>query len=939
MGRSDRRTFLANGLKTGALLAASGAAVTAAPDLASAATSGGRPGPPTALTVNGVPAPIGVDPDDVNFAWQVSDARRGAQQGAARLVVWPASTGTARPDHPLWDSGTVKGAQQAFVGYDGPTLAADTEYRWSVATTDQSGAQGPWSESGSFVTGLRADDWSASWLRPGPSGAVPEEYAYLRTVVHPSASPIVRATAYVAAAHKYQLWANGTMAASGPCFAYPDESYYQATDLTHLLKAGGANAVGLLHHWYGAGNGRPTAVPGALLQLTVHHADGTHEVYGSDGDWKEHAAEWLPAPARNTQAHDFVEIVDGRLSPLGWSTPGYDDSDWTAPTVLGPAGTVPFTHLYAQRTWITEHPLAPVSIKTLANGAVVVDYGKIVAARPIVTFHQGQAGRTVAMRMGYLLDPDGQVSSTHGTQGTDLSLTYIQRDGHQQFAVYTFNCFRYLQITAPGEPISSKDVTILARHTAMPEGKAATFTSSNKMLDAVWALCTHSSLFVSHEQFVDSPTRQKGQFTCDATNESQAIMRAWGDTNQSWQGLRDFARSQARFWPTGQVSELYPSGTTKSTIPDFSELYVEWVYRYYEQTGDKKTLAALYPVVQNICGYVWRYVDPTTGLVTQIPGGGTTYAYGIVDWPPEMRYGYDMATVARTTVNVLGANALNRAATMARVLGDTANATLYATRGQSVSNAINGRLVRADGVYIDGLHAAGAQSTHASQQANALALAYNVVPLARVSAVGAYVASLGIASGCDHGLELVRGLHAAGLDADLVRIVTNPNGPGWGHILASGGTFCWESWTPSDLEQDSLSHGWGSGALVGLHEALLGATVLSPGASGGSLKDVTFLSIAPPSGGLTHAAGTLTTRAGPVAVRWVKGTGGRALQLTVALPANAGAEVALPARSLKAVTESGRSVSGAPGVAVVAAKGGEVLLTVGSGTYNFAVSA
>jgi alpha-L-rhamnosidase len=944
MERSDRRTFLANGLKTGALLAVSGAVATGAADLAADAAqpAGGRPGRPISLWVNGVPEPVGVDPDDVNFSWRVADRRRGARQGAWQVAVWPASAGNRRPGRPLWDSGQVQGARQAFVHYAGPSLAADTEYRWSVTTTDHTGARGPWSAPAVFVTGLRDKDWVASWLRPGPAGPVPEEYAYLRTVVHPSASPIVRATAYVAAAHKYQLWANGTMAATGPCFAFPDESYYQATDVTHLLAAGRPNAVGLLHHWYGAGNGRPAAVPGALLQLSVHHADGTREVYGTDGHWKERAAEWQPAPPRNTQAHDFVEIVDGRQSPLGWSGPGYDDSGWSTPTVLGGAGTSPFTALFAQRTWITEHEIAPVSVHTLSNGAVVVDYGKILAGRPKVTFRHGRSGRTVAMRMGYLLDPDGQVSTTHGTQGTDLSLTYIQRDGAQEFVPFTYNAFRYLQVTAPGEPLAARAVTVLARHTAMPEGESATFSSSNKTLDAVWSLCAHSCLYVSHEQFVDSPTRQKGQFTCDAANESQAIMRAYGDTNQSWQGLRDFARSQARFWPTGPVSELYPSGTVKSTIPDFTELYVEWVYRYHERTGDDTTLAKLYPVVQNIAGYVWKYVDPTTGLVTRLPGGGTTYAYGIVDWPPEMRYDYDMSTVARTTVNVLGANVFNRAAVMAEILGDTASYNLYRQRGIAITNALNGRLVNAHGLYIDGLLATGAQSAHASQQANALALAYDLVPTDRVATVGAYVASLKIALGCDHGLELVRALHAAGLDADLVRIVTDPKGPGWAHILASGGTFCWESWTPSDLEQDSLSHGWGSGALVGLHEALLGVTVTGPmGGGAATTKDagLTYLEVRPPSGGLEHAAGTLPTIAGPVAVRWSKASGTNRLRLALSLPANARAQVVLPASAVTAVTESGRPVTGAPGITSAGASSGKVDLIVGAGTYRFTVSA
>jgi alpha-L-rhamnosidase len=948
--RSDRRTFLANGLKTGAVLAVSGVA-TAGEDGAAgaaAAPSAGRPGRPASLRVNGVAAPVGVDPDDVSFAWRVTDPRRGARQGSYRVAVWPASAGSARPSRPLWDSGTVHGSRQAFVAYGGPTLAADTEYRWSVVTADDRGVTGPWAEPSSFVTGLRAGDWTAQWLRPGPPGTFPEEYAYLRTVVRPSSSRIVRATAYVAAAHKFYLWANGSVIAQGPCFAYPDESYYQAADLTEHLQAGRPNAVGLLHHWYGAGNGRPPAVPGALVQLSVHHADGTREVYGTDGSWREHPGEWLPAPPRNTQARDFVEIIDARLAPLGWSEPGYDDSAWTSPTVLGPAGTAPFTHLYAQRTWITERTLGPVSVKTLENGAVVVDYGKIIAGRPTVAFRHGVSGRTIAMHAGYLLDPDGQVSTTHGIQGTDLSFTYIQRDGAQQFVPYTFNGFRYFQIDEPGEALSAAQLRVIARHAAMPSDPAATFSSSNEMLDRVWALCTHSSLYACHEQFVDSPTRQKGQFTCDSINESQAIMRAYGDQNQSWQGLRDFARSQARFWPTGEVSELYPSGTVKSTIPDFTELYVEWVWRYYLHTGDTATLATLYKVVQNICGYVWRSVDPTTGLVTQLPGGGTTYAYGIVDWPPMMRYGYDMTTVARTTVNVLGANVFTRAAAMAAVVGDTADAALYTQRAATITTALNSRLVRADGVYIDGLRATGAQSTHASQQANALALCYGVVPADRVGAVGAHVASLRIAVGCDHGLELVRGLHAAGLDADLVDILTDPKGPGYAHILASGGTFCWESWTPSDIEQDSLSHGWGSGALVGIHEALLGATVLGVGpatATGagllaGARAGQTLIEVRPPKTALAGASGVLPTVAGPVAVRWARGHGGKgAIRVGLTLPANAAGRVHLPATSATAVTESGRPLAAATGVSVLGTSTGELALAVGAGTYDFVVSA
>ena len=84
------------------------------------------------------------------------------------------------------------------------------------------------------------------------------------------------------------------------------------------------------------------------------------------------------------------------------------------------------------------------------------------------------------------------------------------------------------------------------------------------------------------------------------------------------------------------------------------------------------------------------------------------------------------------------------------------------------------------------------------------------------------MASLGLDVGPNHGLELLRALAAAGRPADMVRLLTDASVPGWAHILAAGGTFTWETWTPSDLIGDSMSHGWGSSALVAMQETLLG---------------------------------------------------------------------------------------------------------------------
>ncbi len=111
----------------------------------------------------------------------------------------------------------------------------------------------------------------------------------------------------------------------------------------------------------------------------------------------------------------------------------------------------------------------PVRLHTVAGGAVVADFGAVYAARATVAFTRGDPGRTVTLRAGYLLDPDGQVSTLHGTQETNLSSSYIMRAGSQAFEAFTYFGFRYLQIDNPGQPLGGSDVVALTRHAAMPD--------------------------------------------------------------------------------------------------------------------------------------------------------------------------------------------------------------------------------------------------------------------------------------------------------------------------------------------------------------------------------------------------------------------------------------------------------------------------------------
>jgi alpha-L-rhamnosidase len=930
VSRFGRRTFLASSAGVAAGAAATGAALPLEPgdfgDAGAAVrpsgTSGGdlaaARGPLRAgtLTVNGLTDPVGVDPDGCFFAWTLQGPGRAVSQTGSRLVVRrtdPTRTGV------VWDSGAVDSGRQAFVAYGGPALAADAAYEWTVQAHGAAG-WGPLSAPARFTTALREADWQAQWLRPAGASTQSDRVTYLRTEVVPPTGKVARATAFVSAAHTYRLFVDGKPVDAWPSFSYPDEQYVRAVDLTGAIVGGRRSAIGVLHRWYGPGQGRPASSPGLLFQLSVWYDDGRHAVFGSDRSWRELAAEWLPSPQRNADVGDFAEWVDGRAQPQGWSNPGYDAGAWSAVTVLGPAGTAPFTRSYAQRTTIREVPVHPVRLHTVAGDAVVADFGAVYAARPHVSFARGVPGNTVTIRAGYLLDPDGQVSTLHGTQGTNLTSTYIMRAGSQAFEAFTYFGFRYLQIANAGQTLGADDIVALTRHAAMPDA-AATFTSSDRMLNAVWRLCARSCLYCCNEQFVDTPTREKGPFLWDASNESEGVMRAYGDQNMSWQALRDVARGQARYWPAGQVNAVYPNGDGARAFATSTARYAEWLWRYYVSTGDLATATTLYPSVARAADWLWSARESRTGLL-----------YGLADTSNgDPVYGYDLSVVADTASNVLAVNALDRVSQLAALNGDTAGEQSSKSRAGQLAAAINGVLRRPDGTYVDGLTASGGQSSHASQQANALALAYGVVPADNVHAVGAYVASLGIDVGPNHGLELLRALAAADLPAAMVHTLTDASMPGWAHIVQAGGTFTWEVWRPSDLIGDSMSHGWGSSALVAMQETLLGVTLRAPGPDG-----TVHASVRPPTAGLTRASGSVPTVAGSLHVSWQRRGGGTALDVTV--PANATALVSVTAATASSVRESGHAVDGVPGVTSVTPDDGFIVMGVGSGTYAFTSS-
>ena len=171
--------------------------------------------------------------------------------------------------------------------------------------------------------------------------------------------------------------------------------------------------------------------------------------------------------------------------------------------------------------------------------------------------------------------------------------------------------WRYLQVLPPGagETLTVDDVTAIVQHQSRAVGRRATFDSDNPTLNAVFDLMQHSAIHSSEETFLDTPTREKGQFTGDTVDISYASMIAAGDRNATARAIREIVDSGTHSWKAassgyctaaqlpcsfpsigtpGRVNAVYPNGDNMRDIPDYTEFVPEWVWRYYEQPATSR---------------------------------------------------------------------------------------------------------------------------------------------------------------------------------------------------------------------------------------------------------------------------------------------------------------------------------------------------------------
>ncbi|WP_423820797.1 family 78 glycoside hydrolase catalytic domain [Salinisphaera sp. SPP-AMP-43] len=832
------------------------------------------PRAPSGLLMDLLPEPLGIRVTDhrPRLSWIVPALGPVPQQAAYRVQIGRSRDSLASGTDLVWDSGRVESDRSTGIAYGGPALAPNSVYYWRVRTWQQRGHASMWSEPQRLVTEM-GEEWTGSpiWaprVEADPDqGVSPNDWLLARTEfqvdgdieaawIQASGRSPEGARQYV-----FRLAVNDRFAGVGPVRAFdPDtETRYHTYDITNQLKAG-ANVVSAFCY---------TADEHAFLaDIVIVYRNGRRQVIGTGRDWRVRlAGGWRP-PAGFTGGGFYQapqEYIDARAEPLGWRSPGYDDSAWAEPVEAGPLpGLAP--------SWdqnIACIPVKPESSTQLDSGHWLIDMGREVVGglRLNVT---ARAGQQVEVRLGEERADDGGARYELRV-GQTYREVWMLRDGAQSLQHWGYRAFRWVElIAAPDiDVISGLQALVLRQPWTDNE---AEFASSNSALDRVWELCRYSIKALRVNVYEDTPTRERGPY------EGDAIINQLSEYNvQRSYALARYSTSYLARRPT------WPT--------EYHVMTAILAWRDYLATGDDSNLADDYDLL--VERQLTEYLN-AEGLVDKSPGEYYRFPRDLVDWPRGYRDDYVFTNV-NTVINAWQYAAYEALSRIAGVLGRGQDQRRFASLADRLQQGLNSQLIAGNGAYYDGI---GTQ--HQAQHATAFPLALGVTEDAAKNAAGQWLAGQGMRGSVYGAQQLLDALYNANEAEAALALLTSRAQFSWLHVMDDlGATITPEAWDPSVSSNMSLSHAWGTAPANTVMRYIAGVTPVAPGAA--------RLRIAPQPAGLDWFKARVPTIRGPVSVVFQRGQ--RQL-LEISLPPNTESEIELDLSQMGALDPNRVTVQG-----------------------------
>jgi len=606
----------------------------------------------------------------------------------------------------------------------------------------------------------------------------------------------------------YKLYLNGEMIGMGPAQAYAHRYAYNSYDLTGRLKAG-KNVIAVHVFYMGAitrawqsGDERQ----GLWMEMT--DSNGTVRLETDSGCRVLFPNAWRERGMLGYQTQ-FIEDVYGAEIPDGWKEIEFDDHSWAA-ACENPADDHELQN--QPLTPVEFYDQKPVCIERRGQ-TIFADMGQEVVGTVKLTARAAGAS-ALEFRMGEELNEDGMVKCPMRCNCDYRMWWNLSGREKDETDFFDYMAFRYIEIDDPDGCVETDSLCVTVRHYPMRKDTGLLETDC-ALADDIFRICRRGVMLGAQEAFFDCPSREKGQYLGDGTITAHTHLLLTGDPSMYKKMLFDFA-SSAIICPG--LMAVTP-GNEMQEIADYSCQYPEQVMTYYELTGDIETVEALMPVVDALEDYFDRHRN-ADGLIE-----GMTEKWNLVDWPMNLRDGYDFELTrpigpgVHNVINVFYYGLKKDADRMRALLGRPLR-----NEAEAVKRAYVSVFRKADGLFRD---APG--SEHSALHSVVLPLYYGVTEGADVQAAIEFIREKKLCCGVYMAYFLLKALARRGEYGLMNELMFDDGERSWANMLREGATTCWEAWGRDQKWNTSLCHPWASAPIIVMIEDMIGIRAGKPG--------------------------------------------------------------------------------------------------------------
>ncbi len=881
--------------------------------------------------------PLGIDIPLPRFSWNLSSTIRNQTQTAYEIIVSDNAKDIKENNGNMWTSGKINSDDNLHITYAGKTLQSFTRYYWKVRVYDKDWQVSPWSETSWFETAMmNENDWNAKWISDGSQNPETEVDFYkddpapLFRKEFSIKEKIIEGRLYITGVGYYEPYINGQKVGDqvlDPGWTtYSKQVLYATYDVTDLLYKGD-NAIGIMagNGWYNLlpfnmwcsphrnlrdylDCGRPTVK--ALLR--IKYQNGNVGEISTDQNWQV-----VPGPVIRNNIY-LGEVYDARLEQAGWALAGTElKGSKKAIETKGPAGKL-MAQMQPQIKPIAI--IKPIAVNEINPGVYLFDMGVNFAGIVRIKVN-GPAGTKITLRYGEDIYPDGtlnvmtsvagQMKGCYAGEGApniawqeDNYILKGDSKGEVWSPRFTFHGFRYVEVKGwPGTP-ELDDIEGL--HLSSAVENTGNFTCSNDMFNTLQSNVRRTFRSNMFSVQSDCPAREKYAYGGDILCSAEAFMFNYNMAGFYRKTVDDHRYAQR---PQGGITETAPYVGIADANPGdnsgplgFQLGYTFVIDKIYEFYNDKRIIEENYSSLKKQADFLISNANDHL------------YNSGLSDHESldEKPFGLTESLFYYKHIVLMAKHA--------DLLQQKEDATYYSDVAKQIKTKVLSTYYNNNtGVFAN-----------ATQTAQVFGLWHQLLPdTDKGKALEALEKAFEnrknhISTGIFGTKMMFDILRNNDMNEKMYQIVNQRDFPGWGYMVENGATSLWETWAYSDNVY-SQNHPMFGSVSEWFYRSLLGINPISPGFKRIIIKPQ-------PAGDLTFARGSYQSVQGLIGVDW-KITENKFV-MNVEIPVNTQAYIHIPSSDGN-VLEGGKNSSKNSGISKEREENGYVIISVGSGKYQF----